>query len=71
MSVLPQRDISIHPLTGFEQFDRCAELQSEIWGYGDSNLVSRRVFTVVSHIGGQILGAFDGDAIVGFASIGD
>jgi predicted GNAT superfamily acetyltransferase len=67
MSAAPQRDIRISPLTSFEHFDRCATVQQEIWGYGDGDVVSRRLFTVVSHIGGQVLGAFDGDTIVGFA----
>ena len=67
MSTAPQRDIRISPLTSFEHFDRCADVQQEIWGYGDGDVVSRRIFTVVSHIGGQVLGAFDGDTIVGFA----
>lgn len=67
MSVAPQRDIRISPLTSFEHFDRCADVQQKIWGYGDGDVVSRRIFTVVSHIGGQVLGAFDGDTIVGFA----
>lgn len=67
MNTPPQRDIRIESLTGFEQFDRCAALQETVWGSGDGDAVSRRIFTVVSHIGGQVLGAFDGDTLVGFA----
>jgi len=67
MSTLAQRDIRVESLTGFEQFDRCAELQQQVWGSGDGDAVSRRIFTVVSHIGGQVIGAFDGATLVGFA----
>lgn len=67
MNTPPQRDIRIESLTGFEQFDRCAALQEAVWGSGDGDVVSRRIFTVVSHIGGQVLGAFDGDTLAGFA----
>ena len=67
MSMPPPREIRIESLTGLEQFDRCAALQQVVWGSGDGDAVSRRIFTVVSHIGGQVLGAFDGDRLVGFA----
>src|SRR6185437_7078816 len=66
MSVV-ERNIRINPLTSFEQFERCIVLQLEIWGYSDGDVVPRRVFTVASRIGGQVIGAFDGDTIVGFA----
>jgi predicted GNAT superfamily acetyltransferase len=67
MNTPPQRDIRVESLSGFEQFDRCAALQEAVWGSGDGDVVSRRIFTVVSHIGGQVLGAFDGDTLAGFA----
>jgi predicted GNAT superfamily acetyltransferase len=67
MSTPAQRHIRIESLTGFEQFDRCAALQEAVWGSGDGDVVSRRIFTVVSHIGGQVLGALDGNTLVGFA----
>ena len=42
-------------------------LQLEVWGYSDGDVIPRRVFIVAQRIGGQVLGAFDGDTIVGFA----
>lgn len=59
--------IEIRPLTTLEQFERCVVLQLEVWGYSDGDLIPRRVFLVAQKIGGQVLGAFDGDAVVGFA----
>lgn len=62
-----QDKIQIRSLTSLEQFERCVVLQLEVWGYSDGDLIPRRVFLVAQRIGGQVLGAFDGDAVVGFA----
>lgn len=57
----------IEPLTTMEQFERCVVLQLEVWGYSDGDLIPRRVFLVAQRIGGQVIGAFDGETIIGFA----
>jgi predicted GNAT superfamily acetyltransferase len=67
MSESAENGIEIRPLTTLEQFERCVVLQLEVWGYSDGDLIPRRVFLVAQRIGGQVLGAFDGDTIVGFA----
>lgn len=67
MSKSAENGIEIRPLTTLEQFERCVVLQLEVWGYSDGDLIPRRVFLVAQRIGGQVLGAFDGDTIVGFA----
>jgi predicted GNAT superfamily acetyltransferase len=67
MNVHPHDDIQIRQLTTLEQFERCVVLQLEVWGYSDGDLIPRRVFLVAQRIGGQVLGAFDGDTIIGFA----
>jgi predicted GNAT superfamily acetyltransferase len=59
--------IRIAPLTELADFERCVELQLAVWGYSDGDLIPKRVFIVASRIGGQVLGAFAGDTIVGFA----
>jgi predicted GNAT superfamily acetyltransferase len=48
-------------------FERCVEVQLAVWGYSDGDLVPKRVFTVADRIGGQVIGAFDRDVMVGFA----
>ncbi|MGZ4821774.1 MAG: GNAT family N-acetyltransferase [Terriglobales bacterium] len=45
----------------------CVELQKEVWGFSDAELVPLRLFIVAQKIGGQVLGAFDGNELVGFA----
>jgi predicted GNAT superfamily acetyltransferase len=42
-------------------------LQKEIWRFTDAELVPVRVFVVASKIGGQVIGAFDGDELIAFA----
>jgi len=59
--------IRIESLTELEQFDRCVELQNEVWAYELSGMMTQKVFLLASQIGGQVLGAFDGDTLVGYA----
>jgi predicted GNAT superfamily acetyltransferase len=70
--------ILIRPCEGFEELSACVQLQVEVWGYGDRDVVPRRVFIVSKRIGGQVMGAFDtslpgagsggdADSLVGFA----
>jgi len=48
-------------------FERCVEVQLAVWGYSDGDLIPKRVFIVADRIGGQVIGAFDRDVMVGFA----
>ena len=57
----------IQQLTDLEYFQRCVDLQTEVWGYNDGDVIPRRVFVVASRIGGQVIGAFKGDTLAGFA----
>jgi len=52
---------------GFEELDACVRLQIETWGYADGDVIPRRVFTVAQRIGGQVIGAFEGHNLIGFA----
>jgi len=51
--------ILIRSCEGFEELSACVQLQVEVWGYGDRDVVPRRVFIVSKRIGGQVMGAFD------------
>jgi predicted GNAT superfamily acetyltransferase len=51
------------------EFERCVELQREVWGGGDLEQVPSTIFVVADETGGQVLGAYDGQAgwrMVGF-----
>jgi predicted GNAT superfamily acetyltransferase len=56
---LPSSPILIRPCRGMEELAACVELQIDVWGYGDRDVVPRRVFIVSQRIGGQVIGAFD------------
>lgn len=59
--------IRIDSLTEFDQFDRCVELQDTVWGYEPADRMTQKVFLLASRIGGQVLGAYDGDKLAGYA----
>jgi predicted GNAT superfamily acetyltransferase len=57
----------IRKCEGVEEFSKCVELQKEVWNFSDLDVVPLRMFVVADKIGGQIIGTFDGDTLVGFA----
>jgi predicted GNAT superfamily acetyltransferase len=71
-------NIIIRPCETFHELAACVDLQIEVWGYSDGDVIPRRAFIVTQKIGGQVFGAFDlglagagsnGDArsLIGFA----
>ena len=52
---------------GIEDFRACVGLQKEVWNFTDAELVPLRLFVVAEKVGGQVLGAFEGNELVGFA----
>ena len=59
--------IAIRRCVELQQMRDCVALQQEIWGFSDAELVPLRLFVVAGKIGGQVLGAYDGEEMVGFA----
>jgi predicted GNAT superfamily acetyltransferase len=51
--------ILIRECRGFEELQACVDLQIEVWGYSDGDVIPRRVFLVAQKIGGQAIGAFE------------
>ncbi len=45
----------------------CVALQKEVWNFTDIELVPLRMFVVAQKIGGQVIGAFEGNEMVSFA----
>ena len=52
---------------GIEEFRACVTLQKEVWNFTDAELVPLRMFVVADKVGGQVMGAFEGETMVGFA----
>jgi predicted GNAT superfamily acetyltransferase len=59
--------IVIRSCHGLDELRSCVTLQKEIWNFSDSELVPLRMFVVAEKVGGQVMGAFDGGDMVGFA----
>jgi predicted GNAT superfamily acetyltransferase len=59
--------IALRACHGIEDFRACVALQKEVWNFTDAELVPLRMFVVADKVGGQVMGAFEGDAMVGFA----
>ncbi|MGB2671537.1 MAG: GNAT family N-acetyltransferase [Candidatus Acidiferrum sp.] len=58
--------IAVRKCVGIEEFQRCVGLQKEIWGEEDLEVEPATLFVVAEETGGQVLGAFDGDRLVGY-----
>jgi predicted GNAT superfamily acetyltransferase len=60
-------NVAIRHCRGLDELQACVTLQKEVWNFADADLVPLRMFVVAEKIGGQVMGAFDGDRMVGFA----
>ena len=58
--------IEIRKLSEPDEFREAVALQKVTWGFEDIELIPVRVFVTASHIGGQVMGAYDGGRMIGF-----
>jgi len=58
--------IFVRKCTALAEFHHCVELQRAVWGEADLEVEPATMFVVASQTGGQILGAFDGETLVGY-----
>ena len=58
--------IEIRQLSTLDQFREAVDLQETIWGFDKIDLLPLRFFVVASRVGGQVLGAYHGERMVGF-----
>lgn len=63
-SPTPANAVEIRHCDTLAEFHQCVEIERTIWG--EQIIVPAAIFVVAQHTGGQILGAFDGDTLVGF-----
>jgi predicted GNAT superfamily acetyltransferase len=66
-SMTTAASIEIRHCDQVPEFQACVDLQREVWGFSDAELVPVRMFVVAHKIGGQVIGAFCGKSLVGFA----
>jgi predicted GNAT superfamily acetyltransferase len=52
-----------------DEMRACVALQKEVWSFSDAELVPLRMFVVADKVGGQVIGAFQGEGgeMAGFA----
>jgi predicted GNAT superfamily acetyltransferase len=58
--------ITIRKCHELDDMRSCVALQKEVWNFSDIELVPLRLFVVAEKVGGQVIGAFDGQQMVGF-----
>jgi predicted GNAT superfamily acetyltransferase len=58
--------IFVRKCTALAEFHHCVALQRAVWGEADLEVEPATMFVVASQTGGQILGAFDGEMLVGY-----
>lgn len=67
----PQKTTAGNPIVvrecrALEEFQSCVALQRDVWGEADLEIEPVTMFVVASLTGGQVLGAFDGEKMVGY-----
>jgi predicted GNAT superfamily acetyltransferase len=58
--------IVVRKCDSLEEFRLCVELQRQIWREEDLEVEPATMFVVASQTGGQVLGAFDRDKLIGY-----
>jgi predicted GNAT superfamily acetyltransferase len=59
--------VVIRSCQGLDELRACVALQKEVWNFTDAELIPLRMFVVAEKVGGQVMGAFVGHEMVGFA----
>lgn len=61
-----QDKIRIKRIEDHEGFAACEQLQKEIWGFEDISVVPNHVLVTAQRNGGLLLGAYEGERLIGF-----
>lgn len=59
-------NIEIRDLKSIDEMRRVEDLQQEVWGFGDREIVPWGVMVAACEVGAILIGAYDGDRLVGF-----
>ena len=63
---MSEDSIVIRKCHQLDEMRACVALQQDVWNFSDADLVPLRMFVVAEKVGGQVIGAFAGNEIVGF-----
>lgn len=64
---MAQQPVAIRPCHTIEEFEAMVDLEIEVWGFGQRDVVPSQMYVVAAKTGGQVFGAFVGNKLVGFA----
>jgi predicted GNAT superfamily acetyltransferase len=59
--------IQIQPIESIAQMKSLEKLQQDVWGWDDLDTTPLMNFIIMKELGGTLIGAFDGERVVGFA----
>ncbi len=60
-------EIEVRKIVSIPDMEACVHLQQTVWQFRDLDIVPRRMFAVANAIGGQALGAWAGEHLIGYA----
>ena len=58
--------VTIRPCRTIEEFEQMVELEIQVWGFVERDVVPSQMYVVASRVGGQVLGAFVREKMAGF-----
>lgn len=58
--------ITIRPCHSIREFEQMVDLEFQVWGFRERDVVPSQMYVVAAKTGGQVVGAFVGDMMVGF-----
>jgi predicted GNAT superfamily acetyltransferase len=64
---MPEQSVTIRHCHSVLEFEHMVELEFAVWGFGERDIVPSQMYVVAAKIGGQVMGAFVDDKMVGFA----
>jgi predicted GNAT superfamily acetyltransferase len=64
---MAQQPVAIRPCHTIEEFEAMVDLEIEVWGFVQKDVVPSQMYVVALKTGGQVFGAFVSDRLVGFA----
>jgi predicted GNAT superfamily acetyltransferase len=59
--------IEIRKIVSIPDMEACVQLQQAVWQFRDLDIIPRRMFAVANAVGGQVLGAWAADQLIGYA----
>lgn len=64
--VMSPARFTVRSCNSVEEFEQMVDLQLRVWGYSERDACPAILFVVAAKTGGQVMGAFDGERMIGF-----